>query len=451
MPEKIEHYTKTEYQKAAVEFIKKKIQILNWTVLLIIFVSMLLITRFMHAFLDYIPMRSVVAMLTVIAGLAFISIYISKIISKRAIEAMDDYSDKLNVLLNTTRDINDIDFSDMLLDNIIDISMSMTKADGGSIVLLEGEDLVFKIVRGSMADKLRGTTIPKSQGIVGWVVDNGSTVRVQDVGADDRFYSEVDKATSYETKSVICVPLKTRSGTRGALELLNKSNGAFTDADEEMLLYFADQASRSLEKLKFYEDEKNYVIHLTNILIEAIDNVSGKRGHSRKVAKYSLLMANALKMSDDKRKRLHAASMLHDIGFLKIRLDEVTSVEQFRAHSQLGHDMLKPITFYADIAPIILHHQEWYDGNGYPSGLKGNDIPYESRIIGIAEAFDAMVSRESYKQVGKVISKGIITYVVGFDNAIEELKKNSGTQFDPVLVEVFVKNIAEEDVIEAMP
>jgi HD-GYP domain-containing protein (c-di-GMP phosphodiesterase class II) len=94
--------------------------------------------------------------------------------------------------------------------------------------------------------------------------------------------------------------------------------------------------------------------------------------------------------------------------------------------------MISPINFYADVAPFILYHHERYDGLGYPKRLKGEAIPLESRIIAIAEAFDAMVSETSYK------------VPLDFHSAVEELKRNAGTQFDFWLVDVFSSNITPE-------
>jgi HD-GYP domain-containing protein (c-di-GMP phosphodiesterase class II) len=95
----------------------------------------------------------------------------------------------------------------------------------------------------------------------------------------------------------------------------------------------------------------------------------------------------------------------------------------------IGYEMIRPINFYADITPLILHHHERYDGTGYPAKLQGEAIPLEARIIAIAEAFDAMTSGSYYKVPVKL------------NEAVTELKENSGTQFDASLVEAFIKNI----------
>ncbi|MBI5205501.1 MAG: HD domain-containing protein [Nitrospirae bacterium] len=440
---------KTGRKKAVVENIKHQIRVLNGIILLIVYALLLLIVRFLYVFLDYMSTPSLVTILSIVAGLVVTGMYVANAASKSAIKTIDEYTNKLNSLLNTTRDIREIVYGDVLLESIVESSLKITGADAGSIMLADGDRLVFKVAKGRESTKIEGLSIPKSQGLVGWVVDNGSAIRIDNVKSDSRFDSEIDKITGYDTKTVLCVPLRLNSGTIGALELINKEKGVFSSEDEDLITYFADQAAIAIAMTKFREDQKNFEIHLTDVLLDAMDtHIHEKSGHSKRVAKYCLLMARAINMSEDEKKKLYHACLLHDIGFLKIKVKDVRSKDEYKAHSQLAYEMLRPINFYSDIGPLILHHHERYDGNGYPAGLQGEAIPLESRMIAIAEAFDAMVSRDSYKYVGRPVEDNKAPSAQGFRSAIEELKNNSGTQFDAELVDMFVSNIDEAFVEE---
>jgi putative nucleotidyltransferase with HDIG domain len=431
---------------STIEFIKYWIRVLNASVLLVTSVILFLVIKFVYDTLDYVPVYSVVTMLVVVVILSVAGLLTSKITSRKAILAIEEYSEKLQKLLTTSRQVHEIGYSDVLLKKIMDVAIDMTGADAGSLLLTQGSDsLTFRIVTGQGTAELEGSTIPRSQGIVGWAVDKGSPVRIEDASRDSRFYPEADKLVGSETKSILCVPLRLDSAPLGALELVSRKQGAFSEEDEGLLKYFADQAALSLEKTRFVEDGRNFEIHLTNILIEAIENISGKRGHAKRVARYSLMVAEAISMPEEERKRLFKASLLHDIGFIRMSVSEAKTPSDYHAHAEVGADLLRPINFYADIVPVVLHHHERYDGKGYPAGLKGTDIPLDSRIIAIAEAFDAMVSTESYKSVEKVISPHIHPSVVDFDLAIEEIRNNAGAQFDPDLAQAFVQAISEDD------
>jgi HD-GYP domain-containing protein (c-di-GMP phosphodiesterase class II) len=118
---------------------------------------------------------------------------------------------------------------------------------------------------------------------------------------------------------------------------------------------------------------------------------------------------------------------------LKIERALHTNERAREQHPQIGARMLERIRLWEDVAPIVLHHHEWFDGTGYPERL--NDVPLEARIIGVCEAFDAMVSSSSYKLAMDV------------SEAAQELADCAGTQFDPEIVEIF-KNLIERGVIQ---
>lgn len=278
-----------------------------------------------------------------------------------------------------------------------------------------------------------GKPLHSGTGIAGWVLKNGQFLNVSNAKEDQRFDASFDALSGDKTSTVLAVPLLRRKGIIGVIEL-SREEGTYSQKDAELIGYLAEQAASSLLQTQFQEDQKNYEIHVTDILLKAIDaHIPEKRGHSHRVAKYSNIIAKAINMSEEKKKRLYLSSLLHDIGFLRIKAEEMLTREDCIKHSVIGYEMIRPINFYADIAPFILHHHERFDSSGYPGKLRGNAIPLESRIIAIAEAFDAMTSGSYYKAP------------IPLKQAVRELEENANTQFDAFLVENFVKHISIEN------
>lgn len=422
-------------KNSVIHEIKKKIR------LIILIASFVIVTLFgiifvdlyekAFPFLDFFSELPIAVIITFTLILSFLGLYLSITISRRMIRIMQEYSLRLDRLLNITKDLSKEMYGDILLEKIMDYALSITHSDAGSLLLMENDNLVFKILRGEHASQLQGTSLKAGKGLTGWAAEKGLPIRIDDVSKDDRFRPEYDAMTGHETRSIMCIPLKAKGKVIGVLVLLNKKYGyPYRQRDEEIITYLADQAAISILKTRFVEDQKNYEIHLTEILLEAIDSqLSNKKGHSKRVARYSNIMGKALNLAEDAQRRLYFASLLHDIGFLKSHPSDIYNKEELMRHPVVGYEMIKPINFYADIAPYILHHHERYDGYGYPSQLKAQEIPLVARIISIAEAFDAMTSTTSYK------------IPISFEDALAELKNNAGTQFDPDLVKIFIENI----------
>lgn len=156
-------------------------------------------------------------------------------------------------------------------------------------------------------------------------------------------------------------------------------------------------------------------------------------GHSQRVAKYSLEIANVLHLQKDQKETLARGAILHDIGKIGIpdsillKPARLTDAEwtTMRNHTLYGYRMLKDIPFLKEATTIVLHHQEKYDGTGYPQGLKGNEISIGARIFTIADTYDAMTTDRPYR---KALSDSY---------ALNEIKRCSGTQFDPEIVDAF--------------
>jgi diguanylate cyclase (GGDEF)-like protein len=174
-----------------------------------------------------------------------------------------------------------------------------------------------------------------------------------------------------------------------------------------------------------------------NALAETMDARSYlTSGNSRKVTECAVALGKSLKLPLAEINHLEACALLHDIGKICIsdailnKTDELTAVEEaeMKKHPQTGADIVSRIPQLASCASGILHHHEYYDGSGYPDGLKGEDIPLESRIIAIADAFIDMTS-EKLESAGMTVKQ-----------AMEQLKKYSGKRFDPHLVEQFISS-----------
>ena len=159
------------------------------------------------------------------------------------------------------------------------------------------------------------------------------------------------------------------------------------------------------------------------------------RSHSRNVTKYSCLIAKAINMDALSLKTVISAALLHDIGKRDIpaeilnKTGKLTRAEFniIKQHPITGYNIVKKVPSMARVAEAILYHHEWFNGGGYPYGLRGKSIPLESRIVCVADAFDAMISNRPYKR-----RRGVI-------DALIEIKKCSGTQFDPELAKVCKK------------
>jgi putative nucleotidyltransferase with HDIG domain len=171
--------------------------------------------------------------------------------------------------------------------------------------------------------------------------------------------------------------------------------------------------------------------------------VSKNSDHSAKVAQWASTTARELKMSDDEVNNVYWASILHDIGKIGIsdrvlRKKSILSEEDWvliKMHPTIGSNIVSSIDVYPSLAPTISAHQEKYDGTGYPKGLSGKNIPLGARILGIADAYQAMIEHRYYRPART------------HEEAVAELQKVKGTQFDPEVLDVFLNVVNSETAI----
>ena len=172
--------------------------------------------------------------------------------------------------------------------------------------------------------------------------------------------------------------------------------------------------------------------------IELKDHYTGE--HVEKTVQYATEIARVLDLSKDEIERIRQAAMVHDLGKIgiseKILLKKAKltkkEFEVIKNHPQIGVDIIRPIQFLHDIIPLIFYHHERWDGKGYPSGLKGEEIPFGARIIALADVYQALTSNRPYR---KAYSK---------QKALKIIKASSGTQFDPNVVNAFLKILKQK-------
>jgi len=236
--------------------------------------------------------------------------------------------------------------------------------------------------------------------------------------------------------SHIRAPIVVKGEGQGFLCIGSRRPSAFTPQDLSTLETLASQVGVALENSRLLKDIEELFIGTVRTLSEAIDAKSSwTRGHSERMTRLAIEIGKEMGLGDEELKRLELAGLLHDLGKIgtyesvldkpeKLTEGEVTMI---RSHPIDAARILAPIKQLRDVVPTIKAHHEFYNGHGYPEGLKGKDIPLLSRILGVADAVDAMGADRPYR-------KGI-----PMDEIVAELKRCSGSQLDPVVVEAFLR------------
>jgi HD-GYP domain-containing protein (c-di-GMP phosphodiesterase class II) len=248
------------------------------------------------------------------------------------------------------------------------------------------------------------------------------------------------KQSSY-LRPALFIPITNNKKAIGAVRIWMKRSRVFTEEEIRFMTILASQAVSSVRDIKLTEDlETNYfnIIHTLVLAVEAKDPFM--KGHSRRVTNYALRVAQRLGLDEEEIKLLYYSGELHDIGKIGIsdkilnkpgKLTE-SEFEIIKRHPVKGVQMLQPLKFLEKGLPTIKHHHERFDGNGYPDRLKADQIPLTARILACTDSFDAMIFERPYKKR------------LTLQEAIEELKINSGTQFDPEVVKAFLEILPKE-------
>lgn len=195
------------------------------------------------------------------------------------------------------------------------------------------------------------------------------------------------------------------------------------------------------ELRQIHQQLESSFLEVTKTLILALETKDTyTAGHLERVSRYSTRLAEVLQLPKEEAEAIREAALLHDIGKIGLpdevlhKVGKLTDEEKdtIRQHLSIGARILEPMKFFKSITTLIFHHHEWYNGQGYPHGLAGDLIPAGAQIIAIADAFDAMTTQRSYNKPRTP------------QEALEELRRGAGTQFNPLYVDKFVEMISQE-------
>ena len=348
----------------------------------------------------------------------------------------------LQVLYRADRITRDIDDFKQLLEDLMDLILEVLPASRGYILLVNREsgDLA-PYVRRAPESVSGETELVISKTILNTAVDQKESLLSNDALVDERF---VDSKSigDLKVRSAMCAPLVARGKVLGIIYLDSSDRkNLYTKDDLALLSALALKAGQSLDNARLYDDLRNLFYNTVETLVRALQaRDKYTSGHSARVSRYSLLIAEKLGLSTREKHHLYLAAMLHDIGKIGIpdkllnRPGGLTEdeIETVRNHVTVGASMLKALGEMHPVVPLILHHHEAFDGSGYPDGLSGEQIPLMSRVLAVADTYDAMTSDRPYR---KALSKS---------DAIRELRRCAGTSFDPDIVGLFLEVLEEQ-------
>jgi len=246
-------------------------------------------------------------------------------------------------------------------------------------------------------------------------------------------------------KSFICQPLMSKGKSIGSISLIRTRDiHHFTIGQLTTLSLFAGKAAMSIENSKLYTELEEAYFDTVEALansIEARDKYTG--GHTERVLEITLGIARKVNWRPEKIKELRMGAILHDIGKIGVpdailnKPSALTPEEHavMKSHPELGAHIIRQVKFLNPALPYILYHHERYDGKGYPTGLKGENIPIQGRLLAVVDTFDAITSDRPYRK-----SRSI-------EKAVDEIKRCAGTQFDPVIVKAFLETIKTNEAL----
>jgi signal transduction histidine kinase/putative methionine-R-sulfoxide reductase with GAF domain len=327
-----------------------------------------------------------------------------------------------------------------LLGSAVEMVAEVMEARNVSMMFFneDGTELMIRAAHGMDPDMMARARVKTGASIAGWVAQTCENLLVNDIENDRRFRKL--NHPQYETKSLLCVPLRISGEVVGVVNVSSKSTGAPFDADDlSLLVAISKRVGTALDRVRAAGVSGDVFTTLNTIRTVIRAKRSYALWSSRRAFKLATDLGRRLGLPESDLEVLGYVARVHDVGMLSIGEDMIlssrrwTEQERRRAetHPQDAVRVLQPIEFASRVNEMILGHHEHWDGHGYPRGLAGEEISLASRILAVVDAFEAMTLGRPYRDSVPELE------------ALAEIRRCAGTQFDPRVVEEFDRLMAE--------
>lgn len=338
---------------------------------------------------------------------------------------------RVSELLAGARDLQEL--ADITLAAILEV----TPADRAAVVLRRedpdtgGAELAA--ARARVPEEARFTV---SRAVVADVIEKGVSRFAHDVGTDP---AATSTPAGSGVRSVMCVPMRTTGAVLGALYVDTlDGRGRFSEEDLELLAAVGNQAGVALHRVRLMSELGQLHLETIRAIAATIDAKDGyTHRHSERVGALARRIAAEIGLGRDEQETAELSALLHDLGKIAVpdsilnKPTQLTSeeFEEMKKHPLHGASILSNIQSSAVTAviPGVRYHHEWWDGTGYPEGLRGEEIPLLARVLGVADFLDALTSSRSYRDP------------VATDAAVRLVQEGSGTHFDPAIVDAAMR------------
>jgi putative nucleotidyltransferase with HDIG domain len=369
---------------------------------------------------DRLVSSGLIAFVSSIAILSLASFLTLRRSTRRSLERMDRDNRHLMALLDAAGNLASVQHLDDAAEVAANNGMVLSNADACFVFSRSdpNEPLTRTGAAGANADKLEQDIAEPLSSLIDLVVSQARPAV---------------RAADGECAALAAVPIVGETTSLGAIVAVGRPD-VKSVASEELgaLSTLGSLTSVAMSNSNLQDAQRNFFTHVTDMLVSALDSHLGYHaGHGNRVAQLANRIGRGMGLDEHRMERLHFASLLHDIGLLKIDRELQMDRRTASAHAAIGARMLGRIRLWKDLAPFVQHHHERWDGGGYPDGIAGKAIPLEARIIAVCEVFDTISSESSYKEA------------MPFEEAVHEIEAHSGQQFDPDVVDVFLGLVRE--------